>query len=321
MRHTAPRENSLPRHTHSLLRPGALAKLEKTLQSRQIIAHYARTNLADVSADFQGIPQIGMYRCEVSDLVHFYPLVVGKASLYEQLQRHSWYYMEQKGEYKVACEYVQPDDYALEIGCGQGHFAAFLPSVNYTGLEYNNQAVAACRNKGLNVRATALKYFARRNKDRFDVVCAFQVLEHVPDPRSFIASCVYCLKPGGRLILSVPAEDSFIGLVPNCCTNLPPHHITRWSDKALLAIREEFNLSELRLLSLPLENFHHNFYCDSIAGYEACRKIGLDHTLVDIEILDKVCEWKTTLLPDVKKRFGENFRDIRGHDVLVIGVK
>jgi SAM-dependent methyltransferase len=153
------------------------------------------------------------------------------------------------------------------------------------------------------------------------VVCAFQVLEHVPDPRAFLASCVYCLKPGGRLILSVPAEDSFTGLVPNNCLNLPPHHLTRWSDKALLALREEFNLHDLQLIPLPLEDIHHEHYCNSIAGYEACRKLDLDHTLVGIDIWSKVCELKTALLPSVKKRFAENLPDIRGHDVLAIGIK
>lgn len=121
--------------------------------------------------------------------------------------------------------------------------------------------------------------------------------------------------------MSVPADNSFAGLTPNYCLNLPPHHITRWSDKALYALRKEFNLQELLLESMPLENFHFDFYCDSIAGYEACQQLGLDHIFVEMEIWDKVRKLKTTLLPDIKRRLAKNFSNIRGHDVLVVGIK
>jgi SAM-dependent methyltransferase len=38
----------------------------------------------------------------------------------------------------------------------------------------------------------------------FDVICSFDVLEHVPCYRSAIAELFRCLKPGGKLLLTVP---------------------------------------------------------------------------------------------------------------------
>jgi hypothetical protein len=74
-------------------------------------------------------------------------------------------------------------------------------------------------------------------------------------------------------------------------------------------------------MPLPLEDLHHDHYCSSLAGHEACRKLGLDHTLVEIELWDKVCDLKTAMLPGVKKHFAESFSNIRGHDVLIVGFK
>jgi 2-polyprenyl-3-methyl-5-hydroxy-6-metoxy-1,4-benzoquinol methylase len=228
-------EHSLPERTASLLCEGAFAKREKILKTEHIVTYYKKANLADVNADFVDIPEIGMYRCEMSGLIHFYPFVVGKSSLYEQLQSNVWYYLKDKNEYHKAAEYVHQGNIVLEIGCGVGKFASHLHSCGYVGLEFNRQAVMACRSKGLKVSSQPLEAFAQKYREVFDVVCAFQVLEHIPAPRAFIACCLYCLKPGGHLIFSVPAEDSFAGKVPNYCLNLPPHHITRWPDKALLA--------------------------------------------------------------------------------------
>ena len=44
---------------------------------------------------------------------------------------------------------------------------------------------------------------------RFDVVTAWQVLEHVTDPRSFASVCMKMLRPEGKLIVEVPHFDAY----------------------------------------------------------------------------------------------------------------
>jgi 2-polyprenyl-3-methyl-5-hydroxy-6-metoxy-1,4-benzoquinol methylase len=44
----------------------------------------------------------------------------------------------------------------------------------------------------------------------FDVVCLWDVLEHVPDPRATLEECRRVLKPGGLLIVNYPDIDSLV---------------------------------------------------------------------------------------------------------------
>jgi len=39
-------------------------------------------------------------------------------------------------------------------------------------------------------------------EEKFDIVCASEVLEHVRDPASFLSQCCQTLRPGGSLFLS-----------------------------------------------------------------------------------------------------------------------
>lgn len=50
-------------------------------------------------------------------------------------------------------------------------------------------------------------------REKIDCAFCFSVIEHVPDPRSFLSSITDVLKPGGRLIVSTPnRRDILMGL-------------------------------------------------------------------------------------------------------------
>jgi len=75
------------------------------------------------------------------------------------------------------------------------------------------------------------------------------VLEHVEDPKAFLQACVTLLKPGGRLCIGVPNNDSYLGQqrFEDASLNLPPHHATRWGVRSLRALESVFPLSLRRL--------------------------------------------------------------------------
>ena len=69
---------------------------------------------------------------------------------------------------------------------------------------------------------------ADQRPGHYDAVTSFQVLEHVTEPASFLRACVKALRPGGRLLLGVPNNDSFLGLLEDNWLNMPPHHMSLW---------------------------------------------------------------------------------------------
>jgi len=90
------------------------------------------------------------------------------------------------------------------------------------------------------------------------------VLEHIIDVRSYIESAIDCLKPGGHLILSTPSVDSFSAFVPNFILDMPPHHVTRWSDVSYIYLANTFNLELVELWHEPLQHIHREFYVQTM---------------------------------------------------------
>ena len=69
-----------------------------------------------------------------------------------------------------------------------------------------------------------------------------------------------CLKPGGKLIIAVPSDDSFIRGAVNAYLNMPPHHASRWPDKTIKNIAPLFNINFIELHHEPLHKIHRRFY-------------------------------------------------------------
>lgn len=201
---------------------------------------------------------VDLYRCERCALEYFPPALAGSDRLYERLQAFDWYYMPEKWEHGVALEDIPSGARVLEVGCATGSFVrrlAALPGVNARGIELNGAAVTEARRMGLNVTEEPLAELVAREPASFDVVCSFQVLEHVPDPRAFLAESVALLKPGGRLIFCVPHADSFIRRERNPL-DMPPHHVTRWTREAIHSLELLFGLSTVRIVEEPLAPYH-----------------------------------------------------------------
>jgi SAM-dependent methyltransferase len=103
----------------------------------------------------------------------------------------------------------------LEIGAGQGAMGVRLASrYTYIGLEPDrgSSAVARARLKRAGQGSILCgDLSALQPGARFDLVCAFEVLEHLEDDAGALREWRGCLHPGGWVLLSVPAFAARFG--------------------------------------------------------------------------------------------------------------
>lgn len=206
------------------------------------------------------VPAVQLCRCRSCTLKWYANGPAGDAPFYEALQQHDWYYQTDKPEHHYAAGRLPLTAQVLEVGCGSGAFARHLPpGVRYRGLEFNQTACATARAAGLDVEVRSLQNEVAQRPAAYDVVCHFQVLEHVTAPADFLRQCAQALKPGGLLVVAVPAEDSFYGRAESVWLNMPPHHLTRWTDQALAQAFKQSGVTPTHTWHEPVADYHQSW--------------------------------------------------------------
>jgi SAM-dependent methyltransferase len=109
----------------------------------------------------------------------------------------------------------------LEIGFGRGELLELAQEhLGVSGIEVSPYAVRQLQHRfGDRVRQGDIER-ETLPKDRYDVVVAFNVLEHLESPTKAIANIYNGLKEGGVLIGSVPNNSTPVGRVHTALTNL-----------------------------------------------------------------------------------------------------
>jgi SAM-dependent methyltransferase len=134
----------------------------------------------------------------------------------------------------------------LEIGAGQGGLGAWIAQrYGYVGYEPDaeSRAVAAGR-VATNAGARVVSDLDGSWVEDFDLVCAFEVLEHIEHDGSALDDWHHLIAPGGYLLLSVPAHsarystsDAYVG------------HFRRYDVAQLRATLEDHGFSVVRASS------------------------------------------------------------------------
>lgn len=99
----------------------------------------------------------------------------------------------------------------LDVGCGTGDFLKEMQNLGWEvqGVEPDSQSVATARKiYGLDVFAGPLSTF-QAPEEVFDVVTMWDVLEHLPSPKSALQQIYRWLRNNGYLIFSIPNLQSF----------------------------------------------------------------------------------------------------------------
>ena len=125
-------------------------------------------------------------------------------------QQHWWFTARRRILAEVIRRIVRPPTAAriLELGCGTGHNLDMLGAfgtVEASELDDHARELAAKR-LGRAIEAAALPDLSRFPADSYDMIALLDVLEHVVDDKGSLAAIFTRLKPGGALLLTVPAN-------------------------------------------------------------------------------------------------------------------
>lgn len=98
----------------------------------------------------------------------------------------------------------------LDIGCGKGFFLEYMKRFySVAGTDISKYGVLESKdlldNVSLSVAdATHLCF----KYEKFDIVTAFDIIEHVQNPEKILKECYFVLKPDGYLVLTTPNMSS-----------------------------------------------------------------------------------------------------------------
>jgi SAM-dependent methyltransferase len=161
--------------------------------------------------------------------------------VYQQMaeldDRHWWY----RARRRIIADLIRREAHLpsnaqiLEIGCGTGHNLAMLSGFGHVdGLELDDEARAISEKRlGRTIMSSPLPQLAGVADRHYDLVGAFDVIEHIEDDDAALASIATKLKPGARFIMTVPAHQWMWS-----AHDAVNHHKRRYSRRSLKALIE-----------------------------------------------------------------------------------
>lgn len=125
----------------------------------------------------------------------------------------------------------------LEVGPGFGTFCAVAQESGHfqrvVAVEPTPEMARACRERGVFVIEKAVEDL-QDETGLADIVVAFEVIEHLFEPRRFLSQCARLLQPGGLLIVSCPNGQGFdIRLLGPLSLAIDPEHVNLFNPASL----------------------------------------------------------------------------------------
>jgi SAM-dependent methyltransferase len=135
--------------------------------------------------------------------------------VYDRMAAHDsthWWYRARR---EILADYITReaalprDARILEIGCGTGHNLPMLASfgtVDAIEIDPAARDIASAR-LGKPVGAAPLPELAGVARGSYDMVAVLDVIEHIADDVAALKAMAACLKPGGKILIAVPAHQ------------------------------------------------------------------------------------------------------------------
>ncbi len=108
----------------------------------------------------------------------------------------------------------------LEIGSGIGTFLSICKSrgIQAIGCDISEWAVLEANSKGLDTKHGTIDMFCKDNV--FDIVCGFNIIEHLESPSEFLNQIKRVLKKDRLLVIETPIQESLMHFVAHAAYEL-----------------------------------------------------------------------------------------------------
>ncbi|MDG1756451.1 MAG: class I SAM-dependent methyltransferase [Bacteroidia bacterium] len=159
---------------------------------------------------------------------------------YYKLEREGWWFKARLSILENYCQAIitNPDMKILNVGAATGATSEMLSKYGkVTSLEYDEFCCKFLKEKtgieAINASLTELPF----ENNSYDMICAFDVIEHIENDNKAVEEIYRVLKPKGKYFITVPAFQS---LWSN--HDVVNHHFRRYKKKQLNKLIESTNL-------------------------------------------------------------------------------
>ncbi len=159
------------------------------------------------------------------------------SAYYRQLyENHWWFRMRERWVLQVLRQNCPANGWGsiLDVGCGDGLlFDRLMEFGDVEGIETSREIVDPANPQFQKIHIGPFDDSFRPGK-QYSLILLLDVLEHIPDPGAALRRCESLLKPGGSLVVTVPAFN-----VVWTNHDVLNHHMTRYRRATLLPLLQK----------------------------------------------------------------------------------
>jgi SAM-dependent methyltransferase len=144
---------------------------------------------------------------------------------------------------KLAGDLIKNSDHIAEIGCGNGVLQRQIEDTFDKDVDgYDLNSVALSRSHARKSKTYCYNIYDQISslKETYDLIFLFDVIEHIDNENEFIEKVLFHLRPGGHLVINVPALNYLYSGYDTAAG-----HIRRYSISSLDNMARDSNLSPL----------------------------------------------------------------------------
>lgn len=190
------------------------------------------------------------YRKEID-----YTKYKGETVLEQVRKGNNWVKIQrQKLKFELISHYHLPGSKLFDLGCGWGHFLLAGKELGYNiyGIEIAKHLHTYCT-QDLGLPVDDINFYDLEEKEQFDVLTMWDVLEHIDDGHKFIEKCTKVVRRGGHLFIQVPQIDSFIAKkMKDTWPMISLDHVNYFTPKTLTRLLEPYGF-EVEVIKSTLE--------------------------------------------------------------------